>query len=281
MSVIQCDKPIAILLAAYNAEKYIAAQIESIINQTCCEWHLYIRNDGSKDATQDIIDDFCSTYPDKITQIDKGGENLGCNGNFFRLLERIDSDYYMFCDSDDVWLRDKVAILYSEICKQESEYPNKPLLVQSDSIVCDENLVVIEPSLWKSLRYNPNKFCSYNMIAVACGVGGASSILNKESKLVIYPVPNNKRILYDHWIAMCIAKNGKVYAIDRATKMYRQHAGQVCGLRSKNAHEPFFKRMQIIFADLHDNAIMLKDVGYGSCIKFYFWKIIAIGKRVL
>lgn len=39
---------IAILLSTYNGEKFVGEQIESIISQTNKDWHLYIRDDGSK-----------------------------------------------------------------------------------------------------------------------------------------------------------------------------------------------------------------------------------------
>ena len=42
-----CSRPIAILLAVYNGEKYLSEQIDSILDQTNTSWTLYIRNDGS------------------------------------------------------------------------------------------------------------------------------------------------------------------------------------------------------------------------------------------
>lgn len=55
MNKIINTKPIAILMATYNGEKYLDAQIESILSQTNNEWTLYIQDDGSKDKTLDII----------------------------------------------------------------------------------------------------------------------------------------------------------------------------------------------------------------------------------
>ena len=60
-----CQTPIAILLATYNAEKYLKEQIDSLLLQTCQQWTLFIRDDGSTDATQVIIDDYLSSYPNK------------------------------------------------------------------------------------------------------------------------------------------------------------------------------------------------------------------------
>ena len=55
-----------ILMATYNGGKYIAEQIDSILNQTYNDWKLYIRDDGSKDNTINIVKEYSEKYPDKI-----------------------------------------------------------------------------------------------------------------------------------------------------------------------------------------------------------------------
>ena len=52
------DKIIEILMATYNGEKYISEQIDSIINQTCKNWKLLIRDDGSQDKTLEILEGY-------------------------------------------------------------------------------------------------------------------------------------------------------------------------------------------------------------------------------
>ncbi|MBQ7732646.1 MAG: glycosyltransferase [Synergistaceae bacterium] len=58
-----------ILLAAYNGEKFIAEQIDSILAQTFQDFKLVIRDDGSSDKTPEIIEDYANKYPDKIQVI--------------------------------------------------------------------------------------------------------------------------------------------------------------------------------------------------------------------
>ncbi len=50
---------ISIIMPAFNAEKTITRAIESIQKQTYKNWQLIIVNDGSKDATQEIIQQKC------------------------------------------------------------------------------------------------------------------------------------------------------------------------------------------------------------------------------
>lgn len=42
------ENTVAICMATYNGEKYIAEQIDSIVKQTYTDWLLFIRDDGSK-----------------------------------------------------------------------------------------------------------------------------------------------------------------------------------------------------------------------------------------
>lgn len=46
-------------MSTYNGEWFLAEQIESIRQQTYTGWQLLIRDDGSKDRTREIIQDFC------------------------------------------------------------------------------------------------------------------------------------------------------------------------------------------------------------------------------
>ena len=43
------SQQVAILLASYNGEQFIRAQIDSILSQSCNDWHLFIRDDDSTD----------------------------------------------------------------------------------------------------------------------------------------------------------------------------------------------------------------------------------------
>jgi glycosyltransferase involved in cell wall biosynthesis len=52
------SKKISILMPCYNDEKFLAESIQSIVNQTYCEWELIVIDDGSTDKSKDIIHSF-------------------------------------------------------------------------------------------------------------------------------------------------------------------------------------------------------------------------------
>lgn len=272
-------RKIAILLAAYNADKYISEQIDSIINQTFDDWTLYIRNDGSKDNTDEIIKDYCLRFPDKIYEIDTGGKNLGCRNNFFRLLEVVDSDYYMFSDADDVWFEDKIEISYERMLEIEIKNSNKPLLVHTDSAIYDEHLNLVAESFWKSVNINPDKFMTFNEICICCSVGGSTMLLNKNVKNLLFPLADNN-LIFDYWIAINVVKHGVISTIHRPTKKYRQHGSNVCGVTmgENNLLTTKIKNFGTLLKKYKEESEMLEAVNYGGFLKYLFFKTIVTFK---
>jgi glycosyltransferase involved in cell wall biosynthesis len=271
-------RKIAILLAAYNAEKYLGEQIDSLISQTNNDWILYIRNDGSDDNTGEIISDYCDRFIN-IIEVDKGGRNLGCRNNFFRLLEVVDSDYYMFCDADDVWFSNKIELSMNRMEEIISANPEKPLLVHTDSAIYDEQLNLVAESFWQTVNINPDKFLSFNQICICCCVGGSTMLFNKRVKELVFPLADNS-LMFDYWIAINTVKYGVISSIHTPTKKYRQHDSNVCGVTVGDANSIYvkFKNAKLLFKKYRKESDMLKTIGYGSFIKYLFYKLIVVFK---
>ncbi|WGQ07515.1 glycosyltransferase family 2 protein [Pedobacter gandavensis] len=272
-------KKIAILLAAYNADKYLEEQIESVLSQTFQEWTLYIRNDGSNDNTSKIIDNYCNIYPN-IVEIDKGGVNLGCRNNFFRLLEVVDSDYYMFCDADDVWFENKIELSINRMREIELLHLNKPLLVHTDTAIYDQNLNLIAESFWKTANINPDRFLTFNLLCVSFCVGGSTMLFNKQVKDLVIPLEDND-LIYDYWIAINVVKHGVISTIHQPTTKYRQHDSNVCGvtLGEENSFYNKIKNWKSLLIKYKHESDVLKTIGYGSFGKYLFYKSLVIIKR--
>ena len=55
--------PITIAMASYNGARFIRAQLDSIAQQSVTNWRLVVSDDGSTDATRQIVTDFASAVP--------------------------------------------------------------------------------------------------------------------------------------------------------------------------------------------------------------------------
>jgi glycosyltransferase involved in cell wall biosynthesis len=116
---------ITVLMPAYNAGKYIAEAIESVLQQTFSDFRLLIVDDGSTDNTLQIIHSFSDKRIDLIHQSHKGIASALNKG-----LSKTDSEYIARFDADDICfperLMQQVSFLDSHpdyiIVGSEAEY---------------------------------------------------------------------------------------------------------------------------------------------------------------
>jgi len=102
------DKPlVSVIMPAYNAALYISEAIESVINQTFRNWELIIVNDGSTDATKEII----LGFEKKDRRIKCLFQENGKQGKARNLgIAHSIGKYIAFLDADDLWVENKLAI---------------------------------------------------------------------------------------------------------------------------------------------------------------------------
>jgi glycosyltransferase involved in cell wall biosynthesis len=215
---------IEILLATYNGEKFLKAQLDSILKQTYQSWCILAHDDGSIDATLDILHDFKREYPSKIKILDDEISFGSARDNFEHLLKHATADYVMLCDQDDVWLDDKIVQTLSMMKKMEYQNPNKPVLVHTDLIVANEKLDVIAPSLFAYQRLRKNSRLSNLM--VRNNVTGCTVMLNQKALMCALPIPR-EAMMHDWWLVLKVKQLGMVGFVDRPTMYYRQH-GENC-----------------------------------------------------
>ena len=278
------EKKIAILMAIYNGEKYIKEQIDSLVSQSYDEWELFIRDDGSKDQTLEIIKDYIQTHQNIHLLEDELG-SLGTRDQFLHMMDVIDAEYYMYCDQDDVWIPSKIERSYARMRFLESKYPDKAILVGSDCYMCDEDLNVVNNSCWDHLRIDPDKFLTYQGICVYPFVTGASMILNKKVKEFLPSLPANlpkNRPMYDWWVLINTYKYGIVDLIKEPTRYYRQHTHNVSGGLDKlnTSYWSKLSKLKKVYKANQTRAEVLKLIGYGSMAKYYFFKLIYLLKMM-
>lgn len=100
------DDLVSIIMPAYNAEKYIAEAIESVLKQTYTNWELIIVNDCSTDATEQ----FAKKYQEQDERIKLRSlpENKGVANARNIAIQNAVGRYIAFLDSDDIWLPEKL-----------------------------------------------------------------------------------------------------------------------------------------------------------------------------
>ncbi len=99
---------ISVIVPVYNAEGYVARCIESVKNQTYENWQLILVDDGSKDNSLEICQQYAS-MDDRIQVIHQ--ENAGAGAARNTGLAKAVGEYIVFIDSDDYIDKDYFKLL--------------------------------------------------------------------------------------------------------------------------------------------------------------------------
>lgn len=93
------DKRISIVIPVYNVEGYLRSCVDSVLSQSYRNFELILVNDGSKDASPAICDEY-GQADSRVVVIHK--ENEGPSKTRNRGIDEAKGDYLMFVDSDDI-----------------------------------------------------------------------------------------------------------------------------------------------------------------------------------
>lgn len=213
-------KKVQVLLSSYNGEKYLAAQLESILAQDYEEISILIRDDGSTDRTLEIIQYYADKYANIAYYV---GKNLGVQQSFFQLMQHADkmADYYAFSDQDDVWLPEKIRQAVQLLEKQDQSLPllyaSKTTLVDAElkEITIRKKRVQIRPEFGNALVEN---VCT-----------GCTEVFNRRLLELVTKQTPTYAIMHDWWLYLCATAFGRVYYDANSYILYRQHGNNQVG----------------------------------------------------
>ena len=204
-----------ILLSTYNGEKYLREQIDSLLKQKEVEINIFVRDDGSVDGTKAVLDD----YQAKGVLSWYTGKNLRLAKSFMHLLfNSPDSEFYAFCDQDDVWDSDKLKSAIDCISKVKA-----PALYCSDTLLVDANLRLIRQA-------GIQAECTFVESLITNPVTGCTMVFNKALRDIVLQFQPSVIDMHDWWIyRICMAVDGFFYFDSTPHIKYRQHENNVIG----------------------------------------------------
>lgn len=205
---------VSVAMAAYNGEKYITHQMESILSQLGENDELIISVDPSFDGTKQIALDFMAG-DSRVRVLDGPGE--GVIRNFENALTHALGAIIFLSDQDDVWYPDKLRTCLVALRERHAS------AAVHDARLVDENLNELQGSIFNGGFYSGiwrnvlrNRF-------VGCCMAFKREILD-----AALPFPSSIP-MHDQWLGMVSARLGRVVYIDQPLLFYRRHQNTVTG----------------------------------------------------
>ncbi|MCB1285817.1 MAG: glycosyltransferase family 2 protein [Microthrixaceae bacterium] len=96
----------SIVLAAHNAQDLLEITLRSVLDQSCRDFELIVVNDGSTDATGDVIDRFAA-LDDRVVVVHLDS-NVGRSAARNAGLDRVRGQWHVPMDADDLWAPDRL-----------------------------------------------------------------------------------------------------------------------------------------------------------------------------
>lgn len=202
---------ISVCMAAYNGQNFIREQIASILPQLGDEDEFVIVDDGSRDNTIAIIENF----RDKRIRIIRQEQNRGVVQTFNRALQEARGEIIFLADQDDVWRADKVE----KFLELFSCHPDITVIM-SDILIIDA-----AGKITLGLKFGSKKFCHGLLRNLVRNRYQGSAMAFRRSILeYCLPIPLEIPI-HDVWIGLVNQLVGKAAFIPEPLLFYRRHEG--------------------------------------------------------
>ncbi len=221
------ESRVAILLSTYNGERYLPAQLESLLAQTFEEWTLYWRDDGSSDTTVAILEEFARTAGQgRVVQIQGTDARLRPTASFLTLLAAVaeqlaEGDMVAFADQDDVWLPEKLARGVDALRGIANEVP---------AIYCARQILVDEALRRIGISGPLRRPAGFPAALTQNVTTGCTVLLNQRAVALVAGSTPPGASLHDWWCYLVVtAAGGALLHDDEPTVLYRQHTANMVG----------------------------------------------------
>ena len=212
---------VAILLGTKDGAAFLGDQLRSFADQSHRDWFLVVSDDGSRDATREIIAQFAAARPQRVVVRD--GPQRGVTANFLSLAAdpAIEAEFFAFSDQDDVWHADKLARALARLATAPEGAP---------ALYCGRTELMTEDGRCYGLSPRFRRPPSFGN-ALVQSLGGANTmVFNRAAKRLVEAAGAPNVVLHDWWLYQLVsAVGGAVFYDPEPMLRYRQHSDNLIG----------------------------------------------------
>lgn len=215
----------SVVLSAYCGEKYLRAQLDSILNQSRSPDEIIVIDDCSPDngVTERIIDEYAGNYPSIKKYCNP--KNMGWAASFMNGIKYATKDVVFFSDQDDIWDSEKIQSMMSIMEKEKLN------VLISDWQNVDENLKPLQQKQWTELLVSDRFQFGKNFIKPK-GVGAAMAI--RKDFMDKYYELWNPLVGHDHFYQIITVCFDTLYYLDKPLIYHRFHESNATGVARRS-----------------------------------------------
>lgn len=273
---------VTILMCTFNGARYLPDQLASIAAQTHANWRLVVSDDGSTDATLQLIDAFAKSVPQHVEV--RSGPKAGSTANFLTLAADpgVRGDYFAFADQDDIWypgkLEHALVVLASVGKSGPAVYGGRSRFVDAAG----------KPTGYARIFRRRPSFANALVQSIA---GGNTMLFNAAAKRLIETAGVRQVTTHDWWLYQLVTGSGGAFHYDPDVFIdYRQHGQNIYGgnrsLSARLKRFTFLTSKQYAAwntqnaAALHDCAHLLTDEARARLRAFDDMRSASLPRRV-
>jgi len=223
---------IAIIIPAYNAQKYLAAALDSVIAQTLSDWEMIIVDDGSTDETLAIVAAY-SQRDDRICLLQQKNAGAATARNTGYLAVKPETQFLLFLDADDLLEVNALERLMEALSSQPDSIGAHALgrVIDSEGSFFKEG----ELEAWGRTRHRvvgnslrqiePEEPTDFAVIAyINCIISPGVVLLRRTALEASGPFDTQLRNAEDWDMWLRILLHGDFVFVDECLFRYRKHA---------------------------------------------------------
>ena len=203
---------VSVVVPCFNYGRYVAAAIESALNQDWPEMEVIAVDDGSTDDTLAVLNSFGSAI--RVIHRANGGVNAATDTG----VAAARGELITFLDADDTWPPGRVRVLAEALLA----HPEAGA-AYGDMRVLDETGAVVHASFnaHKGFPTAPSGRFLGQILAFNCVSAGAMMV-RAALRDCFHPIPAHGG-WHDWWIATQILRETEIVAVPEVVNLYRQH----------------------------------------------------------
>ncbi len=249
---------VSVVVATYNGEKYIEAQLRSILDQTLTADEVLIFDDGSTDATVETVSRFIEENSLNSWKLIKNKHNKGYCKNFLEGAMQTKGDFVFFSDQDDLWHKEKLETM-TKVLQNDDEL--KAICCACDlidskgnKIGSAENIGVLFTKNDDSIDiFDAQKFVGRSFIR-GCSLGFRRELLG-----FITPIDLKGLLSHDWLVTFTAALVGKCGVLNRVLMSYRCHGENTSFGDRKYGNTALQKRIEALECSVDGHLFVLEN----------------------